>query len=110
MQLHIVYTETNALLSKYPYASWREIQDAYETYMTSLGPSEHEEVIEYLADEYPDLSPSAQEQGRSLSSGGLHCQSTFISHTAANCLTRRSTIAHFVRWTAKSCAFGRPLA
>ena len=62
MQLHIVYTETNVLLSKYPYASWREIQDAYETYMTSLGPWEHEEVIEYLADEYPDLSPSAQEQ------------------------------------------------
>lgn len=62
MQLHIVYTETNMLLSKHPYTSWREIQDEYESYKASLGPWEHDEVIEYLADEYPNLSPSAQEQ------------------------------------------------
>jgi len=62
MQLHIVYTETNILLSKHPYTSWREIQDEYESYKTSLGPWEHDEVVEYLADEYPNLSPSAQEQ------------------------------------------------
>ncbi|MDF2077100.1 hypothetical protein P2Q70_21135 [Pseudomonas mendocina] len=62
MQLHIVYTETNILLSKHPYTSWREIQDEYESYKTSLGPWEHDEVIEYLADEHPNLSPSAQEQ------------------------------------------------
>ncbi len=62
MQLHIVYTETNMLLSKHPYMSWRENQDEYENYKTSLGPWEHGEVIEYLADEYPNLSPSAQEQ------------------------------------------------
>ena len=26
------------------------------------------------------------------------------------CITIRSTIAHFVRWTSKNCALGRPLA
>ncbi len=30
--------------------------------MTSLGPWEEDTVIEYLADEYPELSPHPQEQ------------------------------------------------
>nr|WP_233093231.1 hypothetical protein [Pseudomonas sp. MF6784] len=50
------------LLSKYPYQSWREIQNQYPDYMTSLGPWEEDTVIEYLADEYPELSPHPQEQ------------------------------------------------
>ncbi|WP_137971573.1 hypothetical protein [Pseudomonas sp. F(2018)] len=62
MQLHIVHTETNMLFSKHPYTSWREIQDEYESYKTSLGPWEHDKVIEYLTEEYPSISPSAQEQ------------------------------------------------
>ena len=62
MQIHIIYTETDMLLSKRAYTSWREIQDEYENYMASLGPWPDDEVVEYLANEYRDLSPSAQEQ------------------------------------------------
>jgi len=50
------------LLSKHTYQSWREIQNQYPDYMTSLGPWEEDTVIEYLADEYPELSPRPQEQ------------------------------------------------
>jgi len=50
------------LLSKHPYQSWREIQNQYPDYMTSLGPWEEDTIIEYLADEYPELSPHPQEQ------------------------------------------------
>jgi hypothetical protein len=50
------------LLSKHPYQSWREIQNRYPDFMTSLGPWEEDTVIEYLADEYPALSPHPQEQ------------------------------------------------
>lgn len=50
------------LLSKHPYQSWGEIQNQYPDYMTSLGPWEEDTVIEYLADEYPELSPHPQEQ------------------------------------------------
>jgi hypothetical protein len=50
------------LLSKHPYQSWREIQNQYPDYMTSLGPWEEDAVTEYLAYEYPELSPHPQEQ------------------------------------------------
>ncbi|MBA2928882.1 MULTISPECIES: hypothetical protein [Pseudomonas] len=62
MQIHIIYTRTIMFLSKHPYQSWREIQNQYPDYMTSLGPWEEDTVIEYLADEYPELSPHPQEQ------------------------------------------------
>jgi hypothetical protein len=62
MQLHIIYTEQDMLLSKRRYASWREIQGEYERYKASLGPWSDDQVVEYLTDEYSDLSPSAQEQ------------------------------------------------
>ncbi|WP_027606921.1 MULTISPECIES: hypothetical protein [unclassified Pseudomonas] len=62
MQIHIIYTRTVMLLSKHTYQSWREIQNQYPDYMTSLGPWEEDTVIEYLADEYPELSPRPQEQ------------------------------------------------
>ncbi|AEF54356.1 hypothetical protein [Marinomonas posidonica] len=62
MNLHIIYTETDMVLSKKDYESWREIQDEYVTYKTSLGPWGMDEVIEYLTDEYPKLSPKANIQ------------------------------------------------
>jgi hypothetical protein len=62
MQLHIIYTEAGMLLSKRSYASWRDIQDEYQSYKASLGPWGQDEVAEYLTAEYSDLSPSAQEQ------------------------------------------------
>jgi hypothetical protein len=66
MYLHIIYTQREMLLSKRAYSSWREIQDEYTDYQTSLGPWAEEEVIEYLSDEYPDLEPSAEQQVASL--------------------------------------------
>ena len=40
------------LLSKKHYADWREIQDEYAAYMTSLGPFTEEELAEFLAVEH----------------------------------------------------------
>ena len=62
MKLHIIYIETGIMLSKKKHESWREIQDEYETYEASLGPWGKDEVIEYLVDEYPTLSPKANIQ------------------------------------------------
>jgi hypothetical protein len=62
MQLTLIYTESNFLISKKQYLSWREIQDEYPDYKTSLGPWSVDEVIEYLAEEYSTLNPSALEQ------------------------------------------------
>lgn len=61
-RLHIIYTETEMLLSNRAYESWRVIQDEYVTYKASLGPWSADDVIEFLADEYPKLAPSASSQ------------------------------------------------
>ena len=62
MELHIIYTDTDMLLSKARFGSWREIQDQYADYKTSLGPWESDAVIDYLAFDYHDLVPSAATQ------------------------------------------------
>ncbi len=69
MKLHIIYTETELLLSKRPYASWRDIQDVHPDFKTSLGPWRDADVVAYLADEHPDLSPAAIEQVEELLRG-----------------------------------------
>lgn len=66
MTMHIIYLENGMLLWKKAYASWREIQDEYSTYKTSLGPCEIEEIVDYLSEDYPELSPPAREQVMSL--------------------------------------------
>jgi hypothetical protein len=66
MELHIIYTETEMLLSKERFGSWREIQDLYADFKTSLGPWEHEAVVEYLASEYSGLVPPAASQVEAL--------------------------------------------
>lgn len=40
------------LLSKQQYSDWREIQDEYEEYVTSLGPFTEEELVDFLSEEY----------------------------------------------------------
>lgn len=60
--LHIIYTDAEMLISKCQYASWQEIQDAFPDFKTSLGPLSVEEVIGFLADEYPTLQPDASVQ------------------------------------------------
>lgn len=40
------------ILSRKPYAGWREIQEEYGAYMTSLGPFTEEALLDYLARAY----------------------------------------------------------
>jgi hypothetical protein len=39
-------------LSKKRYSDWREIQDEYESYLTSVGPFSVAELVEFLSEEY----------------------------------------------------------
>jgi hypothetical protein len=50
---HMIFLRSDSLLlSKKPYSDWREIQDEYEDYMTSLGPKTENEIVEYFAIDY----------------------------------------------------------
>jgi hypothetical protein len=69
--LHLIYTNNDMFLSKRPWSSWREIQDAYEGHMTSLGPWSEEGTIDYLQGEYPNLWPNAERQIGALMSGAV---------------------------------------
>ena len=62
MRIHIIYTRTVMLVSRHPFQSWKEIQNQYPDYMTSLGPWDKDTVIEYLADEHPELFPHPRDQ------------------------------------------------
>ena len=78
MQLQIIYTQDDVLLSKKSYASWREIQKEFQSYKASLGPWPIEEVIKFLADEYSNLVPSAKEQVNAFIQSKLElCKLTF---------------------------------
>jgi len=56
-------------VSKRPWSSWREIQDAYEGYISSLGPWPEEATIDRLQDEYPKPWPDAEGRIGALLSG-----------------------------------------
>lgn len=59
MELHIVYRRNGpTLLTKKHYADWREIQDEFADYTTSLGPWTVEEVIDFWQTEYPGACPA----------------------------------------------------
>lgn len=78
MKLHIIYTKTGMLLSKECFPTWREIQDRYAEYKASLGPWEHDAVIDYLTFDYPGLEPSATAQvGALLAAESQTCVLTF---------------------------------
>jgi hypothetical protein len=55
-RVHLVYLRPDGLLlTKKPSADWREIQDEHPDYMTSLGPFDEDELVEFLTHEYgPD--------------------------------------------------------
>ena len=74
MKLHIIYTEHSIHLSKKCYSSWRDIQHDFKDYKTSLGPWDAEEAAEYLAMEYSDLEPSAQQQVSTFVSEGAEVE------------------------------------
>ena len=48
--MHLIYLRSGGgiLVSKKHYASWRDIQDEYENYMTSLGPWTTEKIIDFF--------------------------------------------------------------
>ncbi len=59
--VHIVYLRRGGtLLTKKPYQDWREIQDEFEDYMTSLGPWSAPEVLDYLQFDYPTEMSAAE--------------------------------------------------
>lgn len=53
---HLIFLRAGAvLLSRKPYADWREIQDEWDDYMTSLGPWTEEDVVDFFQQQYgPD--------------------------------------------------------
>jgi len=78
MELHIIYTESEIILSKEHFGSWRDIQDQFADYTASLGPWDHEAVIAYLEDDHPELEPSAAVQVAALlGAAALTCVLTF---------------------------------
>ena len=62
IHLHIIYLESRMLLSKKQYSDWRDIQDEFPDYKTSLGPWPVAEVLDFLRTEYPSRPPFAPEQ------------------------------------------------
>lgn len=51
--VHLIYLRPGGmLLSKRQYSDWREIQDEYESYLTSVGPFSVVELAEFLSEEY----------------------------------------------------------
>jgi hypothetical protein len=51
-QAHIVYCWSQMLLDRKQYGSWRELQDAYDDYMASLGPWSEEEIVGFLKNDW----------------------------------------------------------
>ncbi|HEX4910393.1 MAG TPA: hypothetical protein VFV64_06490, partial [Permianibacter sp.] len=64
MNLSIIYTKENVLLSTKAYASWREIQEEFEDCTASFGPWSVEDVTEFLRFEYSNLNPAVEIQVR----------------------------------------------
>lgn len=62
MNLYIIFTDTNVIISKKFYPSWREIQSEYLNYKTSLGAWSTKDVIDFLQAEYQNLEPNASIQ------------------------------------------------
>jgi hypothetical protein len=50
---HLIFLRSGVvLLSRKPYADWREIQDEWDDYMTSLGPWMEEDVVNFFQQQY----------------------------------------------------------
>ena len=64
MNLSIIYTKDDVLLSTKKYSSWREIQEEFDDYKASFGPWSIEDVTDFLRLEYPSLNPAAEIQVR----------------------------------------------
>lgn len=52
-RVHLIYLKPDRmLLSRKQYSDWREIQDEYESYLTSLGSFSVDELLQFLSEEY----------------------------------------------------------
>jgi hypothetical protein len=51
-EAHIVYCDSQMLLDRNEYGSWRNVQDAYEDYNASFGPWSEAEIVEFLEDDW----------------------------------------------------------
>jgi hypothetical protein len=68
--VHLIYLRSGPLVvTRKAYPDWRQIQDEYADYMTSLGPMSLEEAIEYLRDEHPDTLAGDLERLEALANG-----------------------------------------
>ena len=81
IQITIIHLEDGMLISKKNYESWRQIQDDYETYKASLGPWEVEDAIEYLSNEYANMSPSTGVQVEALLQGNQKAMNLTFKRT-----------------------------
>jgi hypothetical protein len=52
LNIHIIYLDNNIVLTKKNYSCWRQIQDEYPTYKTSLGPWSIEDIIDFFEDDF----------------------------------------------------------
>ena len=59
------------LVSKRPWTSWQEIQEAHHVYMASPGPWSLEAAVDYLHDEHPQSFSSSAAQIAALMAGAL---------------------------------------
>lgn len=53
---YYIILENHVLLSKKLYSDWRQIQDEYKDYKSSLEPLNEEELIDYFANDYKNTS------------------------------------------------------
>jgi hypothetical protein len=52
---HLVYLRSGPMvLTRQPFRGWREIQDAFGDYMTSLGPWTEDEIIDFFGEDFGD--------------------------------------------------------
>jgi hypothetical protein len=58
---HIVVCDPGLLLVRAPNAHWRDLQDAFPDYKTSLGPFDLDSALEALFDEWPELEERESE-------------------------------------------------
>ncbi|MGB2739534.1 MAG: hypothetical protein WBC60_03135 [Cognaticolwellia sp.] len=71
MELHLIYTDSNVVLSKQKYGDWIQIQEDYPDYKASLGPWNSDEMIDFLNEEYDNLLPNASIQVNELSNSSV---------------------------------------
>lgn len=63
--VYLIYLRPDRmLLSRKRYSDWREIQDEYESYMTSVGPFSVEELSSFLSEEYGSDEGKWASQGK----------------------------------------------